>query len=159
MRRSRQQLSESEAIEILQKGTSGVLAVLGDEGYPYAVPLSYVYLDGKIIFHCAKTGHKMDAVLANNKASFCVIGEDKVVPEEYTTYFRSVIAFGKIRIVEDDDEKRKLVYDFTGKYSPGFEEERQKAIDKEFKPLCIMEMTIEYLTGKESIELVKEKNS
>jgi len=117
-----------------------------------------MYIWMKKIFHCAKTGHKTDAVLANNKASFCVIGEDKVVPEEYTTYFRSVISFGKIRIVEDD-EKRKLVYDFAGKYRPGFEEERQKAIDKEFKPLCIMEITIEYLTGKESIELVKEKNS
>lgn len=157
MRRSRQQLPETEAVEILKNGTSGVLAVSGDEGYPYAVPLSYAYSDGKIIFHCAKTGHKIDAVSANNKASFCVIDQDKVVPGEYTTYFRSVIAFGRIRIVEDDDEKRRLAYVLAGKYRPGFEEERQKAIDKEFNALCIMEMTIEHLTGKEAIELVREK--
>ena len=75
-----------------------VLALLGDNDYPYAVPISYVYDDGKVYFHSAKSGHKIDAIQRTAKASFCVIDEDLVVPEEYTTYFRSVIAFGRIRL-------------------------------------------------------------
>ena len=94
MRRNRQQLSEEESIEILQKATSGVLALLGDNGYPYAVPISYVYADGKIYFHSALSGHKVDAIRSCDKASFCVIEQDDVQPKKYTTFFRSVIAFG-----------------------------------------------------------------
>ena len=85
MRRKRQQLSREEAEAILERGTSGVLAVAGDNGYPYAVPLSYVYQDGKLWFHCAKSGHKLDAVRREEKASFCVIDQDLVVPED--SYF------------------------------------------------------------------------
>ena len=96
MRRGKQLLPPEESIQILEQGTSGVLAVAGDAGYPYAVPLSYVYTDGKLYFHCAKSGHKLDAIRRNSKTSFCVIGQDAVVPLEYTTYFRSVIAFGQI---------------------------------------------------------------
>lgn len=87
MRRRRQQLSPEECKRILAEGTSGVLAVRGDEGYPYAVPLSYVYEEGRLFFHGAAAGHRRDAVLRDPKASFCVIGGDRVVPEEYTTYF------------------------------------------------------------------------
>ena len=105
MRRKRQMLSEDDCKIILREGTSGVLALSGDDGYPYAVPLSYVYDGEKIFFHCAKSGHKLDAIRRNPKASFCVIGQDKVVPEEYTTDYRSVIAFGTVRILEDDREK------------------------------------------------------
>ena len=85
MRLFKQELSDQETMEVLAAGTSGVLAVMGDEGYPYAVPLSYVYADGKIYFHGAKTGHKIDAIAKNEKVSFCVIDKDDVVPQEYTT--------------------------------------------------------------------------
>ena len=95
LRRSRQALSPEECGEILCHGTSGVLALAGDDGYPYAVPLSYVYAGGKLYFHCAKAGHKLDAIARNPKGSFCVIHQDQVVPETYTTHYRTVIAFGK----------------------------------------------------------------
>ena len=103
MRRKKQELSRQEIADILHKGTSGVLALLGDNDYPYAVPISYVYDDGKIYFHSAKSGHKIDAIQRTEKASFCVIDKDLVVPEEYTTYFRSVIAFGSRK--ESSDRK------------------------------------------------------
>ena len=96
MRRSKQALSPEEMESILLGGTSGVLALQGEGGYPYAVPLSYVYTGGRFYFHCARAGHKIDAVRHSPKASFCVIGQDQVVPEEYTTYYRSVIAFGAV---------------------------------------------------------------
>lgn len=79
MRRKRQQLSEAESIEILRKLTSGTLALLGDGGYPYAVPISYVYADGRLYFHSAKEGHKVDAIRGSDRASFCVIEQDNAL--------------------------------------------------------------------------------
>lgn len=160
MRRKKQVLSQKEVEDILHRGTSGVLALLGDNDYPYAVPISYVYDDGKVYFHSAKSGHKIDAVQRTAKASFCVIDEDLVVPEEYTTYFRSVIAFGRIRIVEDDSEKRAAIEKLAIKYAPeDTAANRDYAISREWKPLCMLEMTIDHVTGKEAIELVKEREN
>ncbi|WP_367567556.1 pyridoxamine 5'-phosphate oxidase family protein [Lacrimispora sp.] len=155
MRRKKQELAQEECIKILNKGTSGVLAVSGDEDYPYAVPLSYVYQDSKIYFHCAKEGHKLDAIERNDKVSFCVIDQDRVIPEEYTSYFRSVIAFGKARKIEDEEEKRKTLEILAVKYSPG-QEGLSKEIDGQFKRVTMVELSIEHMTGKEAIELVRE---
>ena len=104
MRRSAQALDGGACVEILERGTSGVLALAGDGGWPYAVPLSYVYSDGKLYFHCAKSGHKLDAVRECDKASFCVVARDDVVPEEFTTRYVSVIAFGRVREITGDAE-------------------------------------------------------
>ncbi len=95
MRRKCQQLTDEERMAILQKATAGTLALLGDNGYPYAVPISYAYREGKQYFHIALAGHKVDAIRKCAKASFCIIDQDHVRPFEYTTYFRSVIAFGR----------------------------------------------------------------
>lgn len=157
MRRYKQLLSEEETIEILKRSTSGVLALSGDNGYPYAVPLSYVYLDGKIIFHGAKTGHKIDAILANEKASFCVIDQDEIIPEKYTTCFRSVIAFGRVHILEEEQEIYKTAFALSEKYHPGFPEAHDKEIKSTFSRLCMMVMTVEHLTGKEGIELTRAR--
>ena len=109
MRRKKQALSPAACDAILQAGTSGVLALSGADGQPYAVPLSYVYHEGKIYFHCAKAGHKLDLLNQNPKASFCVIGQDQVVPEQYTTYYRSVILFGTVRRLTAGEEKRAAI--------------------------------------------------
>lgn len=159
MRRKKQSLPQQETEDILNRGTSGVLALLGDNGYPYAVPVSYVYNDGKLYFHSAKSGHKIDAIRRTAKASFCVIDKDLIVPEEYTTYFRSVIVFGQIRVIEDDSEKRTAIEKLAVKYAPeDSAANRDNAINREWKPLCMLEMTIDHITGKEAIELIKEKN-
>ena len=158
MRRKKQVLSQKEVEGILHKGTSGVLALLGDNDYPYAVPISYVYDDGKVYFHSAKSGHKIDAIQRTAKASFCVIDEDLVVPEEYTTYFRSVIAFGKIRVIEDDREKRAAIEKLAIKYAPeDTAANRDDAISRGGNLICMLEMKIDHITGKEAIGLVKEK--
>ncbi|MDN0060226.1 pyridoxamine 5'-phosphate oxidase family protein [Mediterraneibacter glycyrrhizinilyticus] len=155
MRRKKQRLSKEECDRILYNGTSGVLALHGDDGYPYAVPVSYVYDGEKLLFHSAKNGHKIDAIIKNAAASFCVIDQDQIVPEEYTTYFRSIIAFGKIRILEDDAEKRSAIEKLAVKYAPDdTAENRNNAIDREWKLLCMMEMEIEHLTGKQAIEMI-----
>ena len=100
----------------------------------------------------------IDAVKRNDRASFCVIAQDNIVPEEYTTYFKSVIVFGKIRIIEDESEKRSAIEKLALKYYPNdSKENRDKAIEREYKPLCMLVMEIEHLTGKEAIELTRER--
>ena len=157
MRRNRQQLSEEESIEILQKATSGVLALLGDNGYPYAVPISYVYADGKIYFHSALSGHKVDAIRSCDKASFCVIEQDDVKPEKYTSFFRSVIAFGRIHIEEDEAEKLAIARLLGNRYNPNHEEALQKEIESGLSRMLAIRLDIEHLTGKEAIELVRQR--
>lgn len=162
MRRNRQQLAPERCDEILERGTSGVLALSGDEGYPYAVPVSYVHdrAAGKIYIHSAKAGHKVDSIRRSDKVSFCVIDQDRVIPEEYTTYFRSVIAFGRMRELEEDGEKMAAIQKLARKYHPADSPEgRQAAIDREWTPLCMLELTVEHLTGKEAKELVRQGQS
>ena len=155
MRRKRQQLTEAECIEILMKNTSGVLAVLGDSGYPYTVPLSYVYDNGSLYFHCAKSGHKLDAIKNCDKVSFCVIDQDLVVPEKYTTYFRSVIIFGRASVVDQEDEIRSAIEKLAVKYHPDdSKDNRDSVIEKEYKTMCMVKIQIKHITGKEAIELV-----
>ncbi len=103
MRRNRQLLSTEDTKAVLDRCTNGVLACRGDEGYPYAVPLSYVYFNNRIYFHSAKAGHKMDAITRDPRVSFAVVDEDTIVSKEYTTYFRSAIAFGRARIAEGEE--------------------------------------------------------
>lgn len=159
MRRKKQQLSESSALEILRKSSSGVLALLGDEDYPYAVPMSYVYACGKIYFHGANAGHRFDAVYKNKKASFCVIEQDVVVPERYLTHYRSVIVFGKIYIIEDKEEKRRAIEILADKYHPTATKEfRDRAIEAESAGLCMFVLEIEHMTGKEARELTEQRN-
>ena len=158
MRRKKQLLSPEETIAILRAGTAGVLAVSGDDDYPYAVPLSYVYDDFKIYFHCAPAGHKLDAIAKNRKVSFCVIGQDHVMPQEFTTYFRSAIAFGTARILEDPAEKRAALEKLAAKYSPGQEAGRLREIERLFDKTCMVEIAVEPLSGKEAIELVSQKH-
>ena len=158
MRRKNQQLPLKDCHRILQTATSGVLATAGDDDYPYAVPLSFAYADGRLYFHVAKSGHKLDALRRNPKASFCVIEQDKVVPAEYTTYFRSVIAFGKVRIVDDNDEKRRGLDLLADKYSPNeTAESRETEIDKLINALYVLVMDIVHLTGKEGRELAEQR--
>ena len=158
MRRKKQALPLEECTAVLAQGTAGVLALSGDGGYPYAVPLSYVFAEDRLYFHCAKAGHKLDAIRQNNRASFCVIGQDQIVPEEYTKYLKIVIVFFTMRILEDASEKRAAIEKLAVKYAPDdTAEHRSQMIDRDWSPLCMLEMTIEHMSGKEAIELRKER--
>ena len=156
MRRKRQQLSDEESIGILQQATAGTLALLGDNGYPYALPISYVYADGKLYFHSALEGHKVDAIRNCDKASFCVIAQDEIHPKKYTTYYRSVIAFGRIHIIENENEKLATARLLGNRYNPNDEESLQKELEHGFARMLMIRFDIEHLTGKEAIELVKQ---
>ena len=123
MRRKKQALRPEDCARILAQGTSGVLALLGDDGYPYAVPLSYVYHEGRVYFHSAMAGHKLDALRRCPKASFCVAAD--------------LLAM---------------------KYAPAdSNENRAEVIRQEWPRFCMLELSVEHLTGKEAIELMRER--
>lgn len=157
MRRKKQQMTDSESIAILNIASSGTLALCGDDGYPYAVPLSYVYKDGKIFFHFAQEGHKFDSIRRGNKASFCVIEKDEVIPQSLTTHYRSVIVFGRIRLLEDEAAIKSALECLGDKYSPGYTERTQLAIARQLKNVAIAELVIEHMTGKQAAELLQIK--
>ena len=152
MRRKKQQLTDEEAVAILRRGSSGVLATAGDGGYPYAVPLSYAYHGGKLYFHCAMAGHKLDAIARDDKASFCVVDRDMVVPEAFTTRYRSVIVFGRARVLTDAAERRQALLLLAEKYSPGRAAQAAQSIEAEWDRVCLVALTIEHITGKAARE-------
>ena len=154
MRRFRQALSKEACETVLRQGTSGVLAVTGDGGWPYAVPLSYVYEEGRLLFHCAKSGHKLDALKGEPRASFCVIDQDRIIPQEFTTYYRSVILFGPVRILSAPQEVQSAARILIEKYCP---REAPEAVEREIQGalgrMYILEMSITHMTGKQAREL------
>lgn len=154
MRLKKQQLSEAETVGMLRSCTSGVLAVAGDDDYPYAVPLSFAYRDGKLYFHFAKSGHKLDAMQRSAKASFCVVATDDVVPAAFTTHYRSAIAFGRIKLHTDDEDKKRALEFLAEKYSPAHLDRAPSEIAREWKNVCTAELTIEHMTGKAASELI-----
>lgn len=158
MRRQRQQIDNEECIRILQRATSGVLALLGDDDYPYSVPISYVYSEGRLYFHSAMTGHKIDAIRHYDKASFCVVEQDEVHAQEYTTYYRSVIAFGRIHIIKDEAEKMAGIRLLGNRYNPNNNAALQKEIEKGLSHLHMIRFDIEHLTGKVAIEMTKKEH-
>ena len=157
MRRIKQLLSKEDTDAIMKRCTNGVLACCGDDDYPYAVPVSFVYHNEKIYFHSAKAGHKIDAMEKNTKVSVAVIDEDRIVSKEYTSYFRSVVAFGRARMVEGD-EYQDAFWALVEKYSG---DQPQEAKQKEIagcSNACIIAIDVHHITGKEAIEFVRAKN-
>lgn len=154
MRRIKQLMPEAETISVFNRTSCGTLAVMGDDGYPYAVPLSFVYQEKKLYFHCAPQGHKLDAIRANGKASFCVVDKDEIVPEKTTSFFRSAIAFGNAAVVTDEAEKRRALELLAEKYFPGYDELNRKEVESSLDRVCILCLTIEHMTGKAARELL-----
>lgn len=148
MRRFRQELDRDEIERILREGTSGVLALCDADGMPYAVPLSYAWVGDTIYFHSALTGHKIADIRQNPKASFCVIARDDVHPAEFVTYYQSVIAFGRIEIVDDPAGKTAGLKHLSDKYCPGIDPTAE--ISRFIDNVLILKFHIESLTGKQA---------
>jgi len=119
MLRSKQQLPMEECVEILQTQLRGVLSVLGDGGYPYGIPMNHWYNpeDGKLYFHCGLSGHKLDAIRGCDKASFCVLDEGTPLENHWALQFRSVVVFGRIRMVEDVQEVERIAHQLSLKFT------------------------------------------
>lgn len=146
MRRFKQHLTDEECTGILTEETRGVLSLSGDDGYPYGVPMNFVYADGCLYFHTALSGHKLDAVSSCDKASFCVLDKGEKPADDWAYYFNSVIVFGRIRIV-DEAEKLTRLRQLGLKYYPT-SAEVDAEIQKNAARCHILELRIEHMTGK-----------
>ena len=147
MRRFKQQISDEKCIEILKTEPRGVLALHGEDGYPYALPLNQYYHNGKLYFHCAAEGHKIDAIKADPKASFCVTDKGYKKENEWALNINRVIVFGKISFVTDPAEKETALRLLGNKFYPDpgeVEREIERFLDK----VCILKMSIDHMTGK-----------
>ncbi len=147
MRRFRQEISEEECREILKTEMRGVLAVKGEDGYPYALPMDFLYDAGKLYFHSARQGHKIDALKADDRVSFCVYDKGFRKEGDWALNIRSVILFGRIRLMEDTEEVIPILRKFGLKYYPT-EESVEKEIAKDGSRVQMLELTIDHMTGK-----------
>lgn len=147
IRRKDRQTNEEVVLDILDNGEYGVLSLTGENGYPYGVPVNYIYQDGVIYFHCAKIGHKLDAIKKDNRVSFCVVADTEIIPEDFTANFKSVIAFGTASDIEEDEKEMALML-LIKKYSSGFMEKGREYVKKEASSTVIIKISIEHVTGK-----------
>lgn len=149
MRRILQKLSDAEAVEILRRGTTGVLGLADEAGQPYTVPLNYVYHEGHIYFHCAAEGKKLELIRRNPKVSFCVIGRDTLVPEKWTTRYESVIVTGTARQLETRQEKRDAMLILMGSLL-GSGAKMPDCMGGDFSRMAVVDITVTEMTGKRS---------
>ena len=147
--RSKQRLGKEECIKLLKSEKRGVLSVIGDNGYPYGIPLNHYYCedDGKIYFHSGKNGHKIDALRRCGKVSFCVCDGGYSEEGNWALNIRSVVVFGRIEFIED----REKIYDISEKLSRKFtrDEEYIRIEIEKYGPATLMfAVTPEHITGK-----------
>ncbi|MCF7911429.1 MAG: pyridoxamine 5'-phosphate oxidase family protein [Candidatus Cloacimonetes bacterium] len=147
LRRKDRAIADLDAINILTAGDFGVLSTVDEDAQPYGVPLNYVYLDGSIYFHAAYAGHKIDNIAGNPQVSFCVVGKNEVIAEQFTTRYESVICYGKAGIVENEEKINALV-GLLEKYTPDHLEAGKKSIMETLSRVAIIKITIEHFSGK-----------
>ena len=149
MRRKDRAIGEEEALVIVEKGEYGVLATVGDEAEPYAVPLSYIVMDGVLYFHCAKKGRKIENIKREPRACFVVVGKTKpVYQKNFTTLFESAVVEGKIAKVEDEAEKRRALFGLCEKYLPEHRDKAPADIEASFGRTEVLRMAMERVSGK-----------
>lgn len=147
IRRSDREINHDDAMALLSSAAYGVLSTVGNDGLPYAIPLSYVIHDWVIYLHCATEGRKLDNIRSNPAVSFCVVGHTKVLPGEFATEYESVIASGTAEQVSGD-EKRNALIAILEKYSPDFIKEGLKYISASIDKVAVIRINIDHISGK-----------
>lgn len=149
MRRFKQQLEKEECVEILKNQPRGVLSVIGDDGYPYGIPMNHWYCeeDGRLYFHGAREGHKLDAINACDKVSYCVYDEGYRKEGEWALNIRSVVVFGRMSVVRDEEKVRTICSNLCRKFTDD-QEYLEKELKNSLPRVCCLELIPEHMTGK-----------
>jgi uncharacterized protein len=147
MRRADRQISEQEAMDVLQKAEYGILSTVSEDGTPYGVPLSFCVIDNCVYIHGATEGHKVANMLGRPRVSFCVVGETCVVPSEFSTNYESAIVSGAATEVSGP-EKQKALEGMLAKYAPDFLAEGLAYIQTDAAKTKVFRICIESLSGK-----------
>lgn len=149
MRRSDRLMDEDKAKELLARCEYGVLSMTGEDGAPYAVPLSYIYRNGVVYFHCALKGRKLDCISREHRVCFSAVdGVKAVYRDGFTTEYSSVLAFGKAYEVTDEEEKREVLMSLCEKYLPGFMDKAPADISSAIKRTGVYKIVVESISGK-----------
>lgn len=147
LRRSDRGLCRQDTIQLLEQGEYGFLSSVDDQGQPYGVPLSYVYRDDSIYFHCALSGHKLDNLARNPRVCFSVVGRTELLPAEFATCYESALAFGRAEEVFAEERLSALRW-LVEKYSPEYRPEGEIYIDQQQHATRVIKITIDHLSGK-----------
>ena len=147
MRRIKQQLSDEESLEVLKKAKRGVLSVIGDDGWPYGIYLNPHFENGRIFFHGAKEGHKIDALKKDARASFTVIDEGVKDEGGWAYTFRSVVVFGRVEFVEDQNEAVAICRRLARRFNPS-EADIEDEIRRAAAHVQVFALIPEHITGK-----------
>lgn len=147
IRRIDREINLQEALGILEAAEYGVLSTVDEAGQPYGVPVSYVYKEAAIYFHCAVTGQKLDNIANNSKVAFCVVGSTKVLPETFGTLYESVVIFGNAGEIYDTERHSALVW-LLEKYCSDFIKEGHQYIDTENHRTKVVKIEISHISGK-----------
>ena len=147
MRRIKQQLSEEEALEVLKNAKRGVLSVIGDDGWPYGVYLNPHYENGKIYFHSARVGHKIDALRNDVRASFTIIDEGIKDEGGWAYTFKSVVVFGKVEFVENQNEAIEICRRLARRFNPS-EADIEDEIRRAASHVQVFALVPEHITCK-----------
>lgn len=156
MRRFKQEINQDYCLSIIEKADTGILGLVTPEHEAYQVPLNYAYKEGKLYFHCAKSGKKLDCILFEPQVSFCIIEKDEVLPASFSTRYGSVLIQGEAHLVQDNDEKEAALWLLIHKYSPDFLEEGKHEIEKDFNNCEIVCIQCNKITGKVSKDRLSE---
>jgi nitroimidazol reductase NimA-like FMN-containing flavoprotein (pyridoxamine 5'-phosphate oxidase superfamily) len=151
VRRQDRVLDSCRAIELLQTAEYGFLSLGESEnGYAYGIPANFAYdsEENALYFHCAPEGHKLENLRRNNKVSFCVVGKTQPIREKFTTWYESVVVFGKANIHLPDGDKRTALRKLVEKYSPEYIESGEIYMDKFFSRTFAFKVEIEQITAK-----------
>ena len=149
VRRKDRIMAAEAAQELLECAEYGILATTGADGWPYAVPLSYIVVNNTVYFHCAHEGRKIENLTVNPKVCFTVVGETMpVYDKNFTTYYESVVVFGRVFEVREAERKTSLLMQLAEKYLPDYMDKAPADIAKSLERTAVYGITIEELTGK-----------
>jgi len=147
MRRQDRVMSEAEAGTLLQSAEYGFLATVDEDGAPYLLPLNFVYDSGAVFFHCAREGQKIDNLRRDGRVCFTVVGETRVISEQFTTRYESVLLRGTAKTIENEPKRQALIR-LCQKYCPENMGEAEAYIEKSVQRTCVVQITIDSITGK-----------
>ncbi|PKM85687.1 MAG: MFS transporter [Firmicutes bacterium HGW-Firmicutes-11] len=147
VRRKDREITGEELDRILESAPYGYLSTAGADGYPYGVPISYVYDGTSVYFHCAVEGHKLDNIARSDKVSFCAVSDTEVLPDQFSTNYKSVVLFGRVRELTGE-EKEGALRRFLTKYSSEYMDAGMKYIEAAKHKTRVFKIEVEHRSGK-----------
>ena len=147
MRRLDMKMSDEDINRLLLRGREGVISTINDNGYPYAIAVNYVHLNNKIYFHCARQGQKLDNIKRDEKVSFLIYDSVEVLGEKLNTLYQSVVIYGRAKVINANDV---LLRALVNKYADIPQEKLNRMIEKEINQTAMVEIKIDYISGKQS---------